>query len=51
MGGCSERQRSEMSEARVNNRVLPSARVGDEIITRDFPRDHASLKSTYAAQS
>ena len=45
MGGGSERQRSEMGEVKVNDRVPPSARVGDEIFTRDVPRDHASLKS------
>ena len=45
MGGGSERRRSEMGEAKVNDRVPPSARVGDENITRDVPRDHASLKS------
>lgn len=39
MGGRSERQRSEMGEAKVNDRVPKSARVGDEIITRDVPRD------------
>ena len=28
-----------MGEAKVNDRVPKSARVGDEIITRDVPRD------------